>query len=206
MPTLRRPRRNTSSSKTLDNAHKSCKIVLPPGKKPSLPSFSDKWHLKAAVISAVDLIKGIGICAGMQTFNVEGATGNVHTNYTGKAAEMGLYGELSPKPGDYDVLDRDRLAVLLCEGACWSDGNNSPADPCPLLLPTCCNATTFAPLPARTTERRRPKCVKLVTFFARLPMQLAPQPHCRFRTCLSSPFFSCSSSSQQPPPASIFGK
>ncbi|MBO4212796.1 MAG: cofactor-independent phosphoglycerate mutase [Clostridia bacterium] len=56
-----------------------------PGKKPSLPSFSDKWHLKAAVISAVDLIKGIGICAGMQTFNVEGATGNVNTNYKGKA-------------------------------------------------------------------------------------------------------------------------
>ena len=56
-----------------------------PGKKPSLPSFGDKWHLKAAVISAVDLIKGIGICAGMQTFNVEGATGNVNTNYKGKA-------------------------------------------------------------------------------------------------------------------------
>ena len=56
-----------------------------PGKKPSLPSFSEKWHLKAAVISAVDLIKGIGICAGMQTFNVEGATGNVNTNYKGKA-------------------------------------------------------------------------------------------------------------------------
>ena len=56
-----------------------------PGKKPSLPSFSEKWHLKAAVISAVDLIKGIGICAGMQTFNVDGATGNVNTNYKGKA-------------------------------------------------------------------------------------------------------------------------
>ena len=56
-----------------------------PGKKPQLPSFADKWGLKGAVISAVDLIKGIGICAGMTSFDVEGATGNVHTNYDGKA-------------------------------------------------------------------------------------------------------------------------
>ena len=56
-----------------------------PGKKPQLPSFSEKWGLKGAVISAVDLIKGIGICAGMKSFDVEGATGNVHTNYDGKA-------------------------------------------------------------------------------------------------------------------------
>ncbi len=56
-----------------------------PGKKPALPSFSEKWGLKGAVISAVDLIKGIGICAGMKSIDVEGATGNVHTNYDGKA-------------------------------------------------------------------------------------------------------------------------
>ena len=56
-----------------------------PGKKPQLPSFSEKWGLKGAVISAVDLIKGIGICAGMTSIDVEGATGNVHTNYKGKA-------------------------------------------------------------------------------------------------------------------------
>ena len=56
-----------------------------PGKKPALPSFADKWGLRGAVISAVDLIKGIGICAGMTSIDVEGATGNVHTNYRGKA-------------------------------------------------------------------------------------------------------------------------
>ena len=56
-----------------------------PGKKPALPSFREKWGLDAAVISAVDLIKGIGICAEMRSIDVEGATGNVHTNYTGKA-------------------------------------------------------------------------------------------------------------------------
>ena len=56
-----------------------------PGKKPALPSFKEKWGLNAAVISAVDLIKGIGICAEMNSIDVEGATGNVHTNYKGKA-------------------------------------------------------------------------------------------------------------------------
>lgn len=56
-----------------------------PGKKPALPSFKEKWGLDASVISAVDLIKGIGICAGMESIDVEGVTGNVNTNYKGKA-------------------------------------------------------------------------------------------------------------------------
>ncbi len=56
-----------------------------PGKKPQLPNFKEKWGLDGTVISAVDLIKGIGLCAGMRSIDVEGATGNVHTNYTGKA-------------------------------------------------------------------------------------------------------------------------
>ncbi len=56
-----------------------------PGKKPQLPSFREKWGLDGTVISAVDLIKGIGLCAGMRSVDVEGATGNVHTNYEGKA-------------------------------------------------------------------------------------------------------------------------
>jgi len=56
-----------------------------PGKKPALPSFKEKWGLDGAVISAVDLIKGIGLCAKMRSIDVEGATGNVHTNYSGKA-------------------------------------------------------------------------------------------------------------------------
>lgn len=56
-----------------------------PGKKPSLPSFREKWGLKATVISAVDLLKGIGLCAGMRSVDVEGATGNIHTNFEGKA-------------------------------------------------------------------------------------------------------------------------
>ncbi len=56
-----------------------------PGRKPSLPIFKEKWGLDASIISAVDLIKGIGKCAAMNVIEVEGATGNIHTNYKGKA-------------------------------------------------------------------------------------------------------------------------
>lgn len=56
-----------------------------PGQNPSLPSFKEKWGVDGTVVSAVDLIKGIGICADMEVVDVEGATGNYHTNYTGKA-------------------------------------------------------------------------------------------------------------------------
>lgn len=55
------------------------------GVKPRFPQFSEKYGVKGAVISAVDLIKGIGIGVGMTSINVEGATGNVHTHYKGKA-------------------------------------------------------------------------------------------------------------------------
>ncbi len=56
-----------------------------PGKPLTLPSFKNKFGLNGTAISAVDLIKGIGICAEMNTVDVEGATGTVNTNYEGKA-------------------------------------------------------------------------------------------------------------------------
>lgn len=55
------------------------------GRKPSLPLFFDKYHLKGSVISAVDLTKGLGICAGLRVVEVPGATGNITTNFLGKA-------------------------------------------------------------------------------------------------------------------------
>lgn len=55
------------------------------GKKPSLSSFYQEFGVKGSVVSAVDLVKGIGICAGLDVVNVPGATGNIHTNYQGKA-------------------------------------------------------------------------------------------------------------------------
>lgn len=55
------------------------------GIKPSLKPFKELYGLKGAVISAVDLVKGIGKCADMEIINVKGATGNINTNYKGKA-------------------------------------------------------------------------------------------------------------------------
>lgn len=55
------------------------------GSRPALPAFEDRFGVRGAVISAVDLIKGIGIAAGLQSIDVPGATGNWHTNYRGKA-------------------------------------------------------------------------------------------------------------------------
>jgi 2,3-bisphosphoglycerate-independent phosphoglycerate mutase len=55
------------------------------GKKPNLQSFKEKFGVKGAIISAVDLIKGIGILIGLKVIQVPGATGYYETNYTGKA-------------------------------------------------------------------------------------------------------------------------
>jgi 2,3-bisphosphoglycerate-independent phosphoglycerate mutase len=55
------------------------------GRKPILPTFKEKYGVDAAVISAVDLVKGIGVYAGMKVVDVPGATGLYDTNYEGKA-------------------------------------------------------------------------------------------------------------------------
>lgn len=55
------------------------------GKKPQLSSFKEKYGIDGSVISAVDLIKGIGLCAGLDSIDVEGATGTLDSNMRGKA-------------------------------------------------------------------------------------------------------------------------
>ena len=55
------------------------------GTKPNLPLFKDLYGLDGSIISAVDLLKGIGGLAGMSTPTVEGATGYLDTNFEGKA-------------------------------------------------------------------------------------------------------------------------
>jgi len=98
------------------------------GTKPSLRSFEEKTGLKGAMISAVDLLKGIAVGAGMTICQVEGATGSIDTNYEGKAQaaidsllkdgcdfayihveapdEMGHQGELDHKIRSIADLDR----------------------------------------------------------------------------------------------------
>ena len=105
-----------------------------PGKKPSLPSFKEKTGLTASVVCAVDLIKGIGLCAGMKAPFVEGATGTLHTNYKGKMEmtlrelengadlvylhieapdECGHRGELENKIKSIELIDSQVLVPLL---------------------------------------------------------------------------------------------
>jgi 2,3-bisphosphoglycerate-independent phosphoglycerate mutase len=59
------------------------------GAAPAMPNFPEKYGLVGAVISAVDLLKGIGIYAGLEVINVPGATGTIDTDYQGKV-EAGL--------------------------------------------------------------------------------------------------------------------
>lgn len=56
------------------------------GTKPALDSFEKKFGKKGSMISAVDLLKGIALCAGMESIDVDGATGYVDTNFDGKCA------------------------------------------------------------------------------------------------------------------------
>ncbi len=55
------------------------------GTRPALSSFEEKNHKKGVMISAVDLLKGIAVGAGMDNIIVEGANGGLNTNYEGKA-------------------------------------------------------------------------------------------------------------------------
>ena len=104
------------------------------GTKPSIGSFQEKTGLKGAMISAVDLLKGIAVGAGMQICQVEGATGSIDTNYEGKAQaaidsllsdgcdfayihveapdEMGHQGELDHKIMAIEDLDSRIIAPI----------------------------------------------------------------------------------------------
>ena len=57
------------------------------GKKPSLEKFHEKYGVTGCVVSAVDLLKGIGVCAEMSTPEVKGATGYIDTDFEAKARE-----------------------------------------------------------------------------------------------------------------------
>ncbi|WKZ32107.1 MAG: cofactor-independent phosphoglycerate mutase [Thermodesulfobacteriota bacterium] len=55
------------------------------GSAPAMPTLKERFGVNGAIISAVDLMKGIGIYAGLDVIKVEGATGYIDTNYKGKA-------------------------------------------------------------------------------------------------------------------------
>ncbi|MBD5474178.1 MAG: cofactor-independent phosphoglycerate mutase [Lachnospiraceae bacterium] len=69
------------------------------GTKPALSSFEEKNGLKGMMVSAVDLLKGIAVGAGMGVAQVEGANGGLHTNYEGK-----VQAALTALRGEYDFV------------------------------------------------------------------------------------------------------
>jgi 2,3-bisphosphoglycerate-independent phosphoglycerate mutase len=107
------------------------------GTKPALTSFEEKTHKRGAMISAVDLLKGIAVGAGMKVVEVPGADGTLHTNYEGKAKaavkvlleddydfvyihveapdEMGHQGNTSNKVKSIEYLDQRVIKIVMEE-------------------------------------------------------------------------------------------
>jgi len=104
------------------------------GSKPKLIPFSKKYGINGSVISAVDLVHGIGILAGLKTVHVDGATGNLNTNFRGKARaaldelekgsdfvyihieapdECGHQGLVEDKIKSIEKIDSETLGLLL---------------------------------------------------------------------------------------------
>lgn len=75
----------------LANGKKAANAIWPwgQGKAPAMVPMTEKYQLRGGVISAVDLLNGIGVYAGLDVLRVEGATGYTDTNYRGKG-EMAL--------------------------------------------------------------------------------------------------------------------
>lgn len=104
------------------------------GTKPGVSRFAATYGVKGSVISAVDLIKGIGLCAGMKVIEVEGATGNIDTNFHGKGVaaletllegqdlvyihveapdECGHHGDLEGKIRSIELIDEEIVGPVL---------------------------------------------------------------------------------------------
>lgn len=104
------------------------------GTKPILDSFEAKYHKKGVMISAVDLLKGIAVGAGIDNISVEGANGGLNTNYEGKAQaavdallkggydfayihveapdEMGHQGSVERKVKSIEYLDQRLIRII----------------------------------------------------------------------------------------------
>lgn len=129
------------------------------GKRPALPNFKERYGVEGAMVSAVDLLKGIGRLAGMEVCTVPGATGYIDTNYEGKRRaaaealrggkdfayihveapdECGHRGEAANKVKAIEDIDRRILGPLLEELAEMGDFSLlvAPDHPTPLAIRT----------------------------------------------------------------------
>ncbi len=148
------------------------------GTKPILTSFEEKYHKRGVMISAVDLLKGIAVGAGMENICVEGANGGLDTNYEGKAQaavdavlnrgydfayihveapdEMGHQGSVERKVRAIEYLD-SRVIRLVKEGLDASGQDYRllvlPDHPTPIQVRT----HTSAPVPYLLYDSQKPQ-------------------------------------------------
>ncbi len=138
------------------------------GTKPVLQNFEEKTQLRGSVISAVDLLKGIAVGAGMDVLHVPGATGSLETNYLGKAQaalksllddgadftfihveapdEMGHQGRIMDKVKSIEEIDSKIVSVIkkgLDDAGCEYRIMVLPDHPTPIY----CRTHTCDPVP-----------------------------------------------------------
>ncbi len=145
------------------------------GSKPSFDSFEARYGLKGSVVCAVDLVRGLGICAGLTPVSVDGGTGAVHTNFAGKARaamdelakgqdfvylhiespdEAGHQGNAEIKVWSIEQIDHDVLGYILQEADKFSDFRLMilPDHPTPVARKT----HTSEPVPFLIYDKNRP--------------------------------------------------
>ncbi len=152
------------------------------GTRPALDSFESKFHKKGAMISAVDLLKGIAVGADMHNINVEGADGTLETNWEGKAEaavkallydncdfvyihmeapdEMGHQGSLERKIKAIEYLDERVLDIVLKKMDASGEDYRillMPDHPTPIS----CRTHTSAPVPYMLYDSRSDKDTSL---------------------------------------------
>ncbi len=148
------------------------------GTRPALDNFFEKTGKKGAMISAVDLLKGIAVGAGMKVIQVEGANGTLHTNYIGKAKasvhallqddydfayvhveapdEMGHQGSIERKIQAIEYLDEQVIKVIK------EDMEQAKVDYRMLVLPDhptpiACRTHTSDPVPYMLYDSTKPQ-------------------------------------------------
>lgn len=145
------------------------------GSKPALNRFQDKYQLQGSVVSAVDLVKGLGICAGLTPIKVSGATGGIVTDFAAKARaaldelkrgqdfvylhiespdEAGHQGSMEKKIWSIEQIDQKVIGLVLAELDEFEDIRVLilPDHPTPLAIRT----HTSDPVPFMLFDKHRP--------------------------------------------------
>ncbi|NLO22451.1 MAG: cofactor-independent phosphoglycerate mutase [Syntrophomonadaceae bacterium] len=145
------------------------------GSRPALDSFEKLYGLKGSVVAAVDLVKGLGISAGLESVEVPGATGAIETNFAGKARaaldelkrgqdfvymhiespdESGHQGSLKQKLWSIERIDQEVVGMIIDELEQFQDLRVMivPDHPTPLSIRTHSNE----PVPFMIFDKNHP--------------------------------------------------